>query len=209
MSEQIIAKEKTVFYSIFRGFLVFAFHTFAPVRYHDAEKLTRTGAYVMIANHQSFADPALLAEPVKDRQVVFIGKKELAKNKLIEKILTSLHCILIDRHNRDMEAMRTASKILKQGRILGIFPEGTRHHEGQMEHIETGAALLTMRNRAPLIPVYINRKFRFFRFTDVYVGDEIRYDDLLEAGVNAQTCEQLNERIKETYREMIAAAEKK
>ena len=51
-----------------------------------------------------------------------------------------------------MAAMRNCMKAVKMKKILLIFPEGTRHHEGQMEHIESGASLIAMRSGAPIIP---------------------------------------------------------
>lgn len=199
-------KTRTFLYSLVRTIAKVAFHTVAPVHYVYGERLERTGPMILIANHQSWCDPALMAVPIRREQVVFMGKKELAANVFLKKILTDMHCILVDRHHRDMEAMRSSMRALKEGRILGIFPEGTRHHEGQMEQIEGGTALLALRSHAPLLPVYIDRPFRFFRKTTVYTGEEIPYEDLLSMGINTETCDLLNERIRECYRKMILAA---
>ncbi len=63
-----------------------------------------------------------------------------------------LHMIPVDRHHSDMEAMRACLRVTKAGGVLGIFPEGTRHKEGIMEHIESGVALIALRSGVPLIP---------------------------------------------------------
>ena len=194
-------------YEVTRFLANILFHTLMPVRFHNRERLDREAPYVMIANHRHALDPVVMAMGVRHRQIVFLAKKELGKTKFTAELMTRLHCILVDRHNTDMEAMRACMKAVKMKKILLIFPEGTRHHEGQMEQIETGTALIAMRSKAPVIPIYFRQKLRFFRITDLYVGEPIGYDDLLEQGINTETCEQMNERMRETFRRMIRETE--
>ena len=77
-----------------------------------------------------------------------------------------------------------------------------------MEQIEAGTALISLRAKAPIIPIYFDRKMSLFRITNLYVGEPIPYDDLLEEGINTETCEKMNERMRETFRHMIAEAKK-
>ena len=203
-----VTEKRTVTYEVVRGLANVIFHTVMPVRFHHKERLDRERPYIMIANHNHALDPVPMAMAVKHDQLVFLGKKELGSKPWIRKMLTRLHCILVDRHNVDMEAMRACMKAVKMKKILLIFPEGTRHHEGQMEHIEAGTALIAMRSRAPVIPIYFDRKLSFSRITTLYVGEPIPYDDLLAEGINAETCEKMNERMRETYRRMIAETKK-
>ena len=208
MAESAVTEKNSPLYTFGRGFGWLLLRVLMPVKYHGFEKLhERKGPFVLIANHRHALDPVVLAYPVRE-QCVFLGKKELAKNSFFRRVLTSLHCILVDRHNADMEAMRACMKALRMGKVLVIFPEGTRTHEGQMEQIESGASLIVLRGKAPLIPVYLDRKLSWFRRTGAWVGDPIPYEDLLEKGVNRETCEALNERMRETFRGMIREAEK-
>lgn len=207
MSEAL-KKKRTFLYSFVKGLAVTVFHTVAPVRYVHRERLNLEAPYMIIANHQHWCDPAILAVPVSGTQAVFLGKKELAATPFLKKVLVNMHCILVDRHKRDMEAMRACNQALRDGRILIVFPEGTRHHEGQMEQIENGTALLALRGKVPLVPVFIDRPFGAFHVTSAYVGEPIPYGDLLERGIDTETCEALNERMRETFRAMIREAKK-
>ena len=202
MSERKVSIEKNGFYTFTRVLGIALSHTLMPVTYHGTENLPAEAPYVLMGNHNMAMDPVFMAVAVKKYQVCFMAKKELAKNKLIKRFLIKLHCILVDRHNSDMEAMRNSTRVLREGYILGIFPEGTRYHEGQMENIEAGTALLTMRAKVPLVPVYFDRKLRLLHRTHCYIGAPIDYADLLGDGINTETCEKLNERIRETYREI-------
>ena len=202
-----VTEKRGILYEITRMLAHIVFHTVMPVKFHHRERLMQDPPFVLIANHRHALDPVAMAMGIPKKQIVFLAKKELAKSKPVQCILTRLHCILVDRHNTDMEAMRACMKAVKMNKILLIFPEGTRHHEGQMEQIETGTALIAMRSKAPVIPIYIDRKMGFFKVTNLYVGEPIPYDDLLAEGINTETCEQMNERMRETFRRMIRETE--
>ena len=200
-----VSDRKSFSYEVLRVLALIVFHTVMPVKCHNRERLDAEAPYVLIANHRHALDPIAMAMFIPKRQICFLGKKELGKNKLANRILTSAHVILVGRGDTDMAAMRNCMKAIKMKKILLIFPEGTRHHEGQMEQIENGASLIAMRSKAPIIPVYFDRKLSWFRRTHMYVGDPIPYDDLLAEGINADTCERMNERFREVYRKMTAA----
>ena len=191
-------------YGLFRILAKIIFHTVIPVKCHNRERLDAEAPYVLIANHLHALDPVAMAMFIPRRQICFLGKKELGKNKIANRLMTSAHVILVGRGDTDMAAMRNCMKAVKMKKILLIFPEGSRHHEGQMEQIQSGASLIAMRSKAPIIPMYIDRKLSFFKKTNMYVGEPIPYDDLLEKGINAETCEEMNERFRETFRKMIA-----
>ena len=206
---EAVSEGNSFLYSLGHVLARVLFHTVLPVKYHHAERIPGDPPFVMISNHVHALDPFVVAYPIRKHQAVFLGKKELAKNRFFRRVLTNLHTILVDRHNTDMGAMRECMKALKTGKPLVIFPEGTRHHEGQMEHIENGASLMIMRSRVPVIPMYISRPLKLFRRVDAWVGEPIGYEDLLASGINSETCEKMNERMRQTFRQLIRDAEKK
>ena len=192
-------RERTPVYTIARGLAWVLFHTVFPVRYHHTEKMDLRAPYIMIANHKSGLDPIVLAVPCKDYEIRFVGKKELTKNKLLAWLVGQLHMITVDRHNSDLAAMRLCIKALREKQVLGIFPEGTRHLLDLMSEVETGTAVLALRAKVPLLPVYISSKLRPFHITHVYVGETMDISDLCAQGCDTQTAEQLSQRIRETF----------
>ncbi len=206
---EAVTEKRGILYEIARVLAKILFHTLMPVRFHHKERLLQDPPYVVIGNHRHALDPVVMAMGIPHHQIVFLAKKELAGNsKFLRNLLVRLHCILVGRHESDMEAMRACMKAVKMKKILLIFPEGTRHHEGQMEQIESGTSLIAMRSKAPVIPIYFDRKLGLFKVTNLYVGEPIPYDDLLAEGINTDTCERMNERLRETFRTMIKDAEK-
>lgn len=199
-----VSDRRSIVYEIVRVLAFIVFHTVMPIKCHHRERLDAEAPYVLIANHVHALDPVAMGMFVRKRQIVFLGKKELGKNPLAARLLSGAHVILVDRHETDMAAMRNCMKAIKMKKILLIFPEGTRHHEGQMEQIENGTSLIVLRSKAPVIPIYIDGKMGLFKRTNMYVGEPVPCSDLMEKGINAETCEAMNERLRETFRRMIA-----
>ena len=198
--------KKSFLYTLARGFAWIAFHTICPLKYHHLERLKKAPPYILISNHFSNMDPLINGYLIKN-DVTFLGKKELAGNPFMKWVFDQLHMIPIDRHNTDMAAVRACMAALKNGEILGIYPEGTRHHKGIMEETQDGVALIALRSRMPILPMLIEKKIRPFRVTHVYVGEDIETEDLRAKGINKETCAELMERIRATYRDLLKEAE--
>ena len=181
-----------------------------PVKYHGLENVSSLEApYILMANHTTMLDPFMMAVAIPKYQIRFIGKKELWKIKPFAWFANSIRAIPVDRHNTDMEAMRACMRVTREGHVLGIFPEGTRHHKGLMTELESGVAMIALRSKVPLVPVYIAGKLGLFRTLHVYVGKPILMDDLREMGINTETCQMLLGRITETYAALDAGHTKK
>ena len=206
LTEQKKKLDKSLIYSIMVPIVGVLFKTILPVKYHGLEHITSLDApYIMMGNHTTMLDPFMMALAVPKQQIRFIGKKELWKFPPFAWFANSINAIPVDRHNTDMEAMRACMRVTREGHVLGIFPEGTRHHAGLMTELESGVAMIALRSKVPLVPVYIAGKLGFFRKLHVYVGQPIMMDDLRAEGINTQTCQALLGRITETYAALDAA----
>ena len=193
-------RERTAIYTLARIIFGFLFHTIFPLRFHNAQIVEEMQPpYIIMANHRSFADPMALAIKVKRYEIRFIGKRELAHGRLKSWLFSGLHMILVSRHATDMAAMRQCMQTLKEGHILGIFPEGTRHQPEMMQEVESGTAIIALRARVPLLPVYIGGKIRPFHITHIYYGKPMELDDLYAQGVNNDTAHQLCQRIHDVF----------
>lgn len=193
-------RERTALYTLARIIFGFLFHTIFPLRFHNAQIADEMQPpYIIMANHRSFADPMALAIKVKKYEIRFIGKRELAHGRLKSWLFSGLHMIMVSRHATDMAAMRQCMQTLKEGHILGIFPEGTRHQPEMMQEVESGTAIIALRARVPLLPVYIDGKIRPFHITHIYYGKPMELDDLYAQGVNNDTAHQLCQRIHDVF----------
>lgn len=197
MAEQT---ERTPFYIFARGVFGLLFRTLMPIRFHGADKLNRQDApYILISNHQAAIDPFVLAWPVKRYEIRFIGKREIVGNKLVQWAVTKLHMIPVTRGATDMGAMRACMSALKEGHVLGIFPEGTRKLPEMMQTVESGTGMIALRAGVPIVPVYIDSKVRPFHVTHAYVGDPLEIADIKAQGMSNDSIQQVCQRIRETF----------
>ena len=187
---------------------IFSF-IFYPSSILNRERLEREAPFIITANHQSMMDPPLIAIHSRKHQIHFLGKDTLRKNALVRWVLDHLHMIPVARNATDIGAMRACLAALKEGHVMGIFPEGTRKEAVMMEKMGSGIGLIALRSGLPVVPVLIADKPRMFRKTRLIVGEEIDYEDLKQAGVNKESCEELTRRIKEATYQLKDLAENK
>ena len=169
------------------------------VRVEGKENIPTGRPCVMMGNHQCILDPLMLALCTPDREIHFMGKKELFENRFLRWIFTKVHGFPVDRGNVDMAAIRTALGILKEGDTLGIFPEGTRSRDGHMLPLLGGASMLALRSGCDVVPVYIDGRYRPFRRMTVRVGEPLAIDDLHAMRVTKDICEELTRRMEAAF----------
>ena len=149
-------KKHSILYTIIIVIYFIIAKLFFFISFVGRENIPAGKPLILMANHQSFLDPLTLGICARDRQIHFMGKKELFKNKIIAWFLTRLHAFPVDRGNIDMTAIRTALNVIKSGETLGIFPEGTRSKTGYMGPLLGGASLLALKSGCDILPVYID-----------------------------------------------------
>lgn len=207
MSQSNPTSKRSALYSFARFLAGIVFGVFFPLRAHQRQRLDRPAPYILVANHTSFLDPLALGWLCRQYEIHFLGKRELAKNRLFAWVLRQLRMIGVARGAMDMAAMRACMQVLREGHVLGIFPEGTRHQPSLMHEVESGVSLLALRSGVPLIPVLLHPKFRLFARTQAWVGEAITYADLTQQAIDKDACDQLSARIAATFQNMLAQTE--
>ncbi len=136
-----------------------------------AEKVPRDGGVIIAANHISNFDPPILGVALP-RPVSYMAKKELFALPVLTTILPWLYAFPVDRQAGGTGALRAALRMLKEGRCVGIFPEGGRNVTGTNEE-KAGAAFLAAASGAPVVPAAIvgTRRLRPFGKVTVIFGD--------------------------------------
>jgi len=104
--------------------------------------------------HRSFADFGFTAFCTK-RKLFFMTKDELWKNKWLGRLLLSVGAFPVHRESADREALQRAEEVLKKGSVLVLFPEGTRREGPVIADLMEGAAFLSARTAAPIVPIGI------------------------------------------------------
>ncbi|MDK1473459.1 lysophospholipid acyltransferase family protein [Streptomyces sp. 549] len=123
-----------------------------------AERIPGSGAVILAGNHLTFIDSMILPL-VSRRQVFFIGKDEYVtgtglKGRLMAWFFTGVGMIPVDRDGArgGVAALMTGRRVLDEGRVFGIYPEGTRSPDGRLYRGRTGIARLALMTGAPVVP---------------------------------------------------------
>ncbi len=147
------------------------------VKVEGGENLPAEGTYIVACNHICDADPVILAASVKNRrQIRFMAKKELFKVPLLAGLIKTLGAFPVDRGGADVGALKYSLKLLQNGEVVGIFPQGTRYpkvHPSEST-VRNGVGMLAKRSGAMILPACIETKnfkiIPFFRRTYVRFG---------------------------------------
>ncbi len=118
------------------------------------ENIPKTGPAVLASNHRSNLDPFMLCLMTK-RPLHFVAKAELFESRLGRWFFSSMGAFPVRRGRGDMEMVRTAQAILRNGGVVAIFPEGTRVRRGAPGEPHRGLGRLALDSRAPIVPVAI------------------------------------------------------
>jgi len=124
----------------------------------DLSALPRKGPLIMAANHASSADPVLIGaflNQILRRPLNWLGKRELVEYPLTGWAFRRAGIHPVDRDAADLEAFRTAMRILEAGHVLAVFPEGTRSRTGGLQEVREGVGLLALRSGTPVLPVAV------------------------------------------------------
>ncbi len=145
------------------------------------EKEPDRGGFIVCANHVAASDPILLCYAFRKHQVCFMAKKELFKIPLLSSLIRMLGAFPIDRGGNDVGAIKNAVSLVKEGKCMGIFPQGHRYPavDPRTTPKKNGAALITTRAEADVIPAYILYKdhtFKLFRKAYVIIGEPIPFE---------------------------------
>ena len=131
---------------------------FFRMRTYGRENIPKKGGFLLICNHQSYLDPILCAVPIT-RRIGFLARESLFTHWLLRRMIRSLGTIPLKLGEADLSAMRKVIDVLKQGRGVCLFPEGTRSLDGKITPFKPGFGLLCRRGKAAVVPVVIDGAF--------------------------------------------------
>jgi 1-acyl-sn-glycerol-3-phosphate acyltransferase len=118
------------------------------------ERIPWTGAVIIASNHISYFDPPVVGSGVP-REVYFMAKEELFRNRLFAWLISKYNAIPLKRSVGDMAAFKRAVTLLKQGKAVLMFPEGTRSLSGKLLKPKQGVGMIACLTASPVVPAYV------------------------------------------------------
>jgi 1-acyl-sn-glycerol-3-phosphate acyltransferase len=150
----------------------FYFFVLLRIRLEGAEHVPRNGGFIVCSNHISWLDPLMLGAAFP-RHLFYMTKAEAFASPVAGGILRCVGAFPVRRHTADRRALRRALDLLAAGRVVAMFPEGTRSRDGRLGPAQPGAALLGVWSGAEITPVAISGTYRPGRLS-VRIGAPFR-----------------------------------
>ena len=129
---------------------------FFNLEVQNAENIPEKGPFIMAGNHVSNADPVVMAVACRTKRLRFLAKRELFDRPFMGAWCRACGCIPIERYSGSSAPLKKSLSVLKNGKALGVFPEGTRSRDGKLHKAEPGVGIIAAKSRVPIVPIYIS-----------------------------------------------------
>ena len=192
--DKVPSKPKGKFFPVFRFRPLYAlvivktwllFKIFYRHRVYGLEHLPKEGA-VIAPNHVSLLDPPAVSISIPE-EVHFLGKASLFKVFFLGWLIRKLNTHPVSRNASDISSIKTIIRLVKEGKKVLIFPEGSRSLTGELGDLQKGVALIAYLSRCPIVPTYVEGAYKIWpikkRFPKLFgkisciFGSPIMYED--------------------------------
>lgn len=187
------------FYSFARSIVKSIFKPLYRIEAIGAENFPKEGGVLLCSNHISNFDPIVVGIMIK-RNVYYMAKEELFKVPVFGKIVEMCNAFPVKRGMSDREALRKGLKVLKDGHVLGLFPEGTRSKTGELGKGLAGAGFFALKSDAAVVPCAVIGPYKSFRKLKMVYGMPI---DMTELRKNRASAEEVTELIMSEIHKLI------
>ena len=165
---------KEVVKFIVRGALYIWFKLVYRMEVNGIENIPKEGPVIFCGNHRSYIDPPVIVVTAK-RDIKFLAKEELYENKFLAFLGWAFEAIPVKRDEKDIAAIKSSLKDLKQGKCIALFPEGTRNGLAKGEKVKDGVAFFAVRSGAKVVPCGIKGGTKELRKLTINYGKALDY----------------------------------
>lgn len=197
-------------YFIVRNFLKLFFKIVMGFKVYGVENVPKKGGFILAGNHVSHLDPPALASACP-RVLHFMARHTLFNNRVLGWIIGSCNSFPVRRGEVDLGAIKEAVRRLKNGKVLLIFPEGTRSQNGEIQAAQPGVGYLSLMAGVPILPAYVKgtdeamprgtRKIKSVRVS-VYFGNMVEPQKLGLPADRRQASQQLADHVVEEIKRL-------
>jgi 1-acyl-sn-glycerol-3-phosphate acyltransferase len=183
-----------VLYNLARFIFKVYFIIFNRIEVEGRENIPSSGGLILCPNHIHLLDPILVGVCVK-RDICYMAKAELFKNKFFAIIMKGINAFPVKRGTADISSIKNSLRVVKEGKILGIFPEGTRSKTNELLPAEPGVALIAIKTNAPVIPVRIKGTYKLFGRLKITVGKPMSFEEFSGRKLSGEEINEISQSI--------------
>jgi len=178
------------FYAFAKSVVYTIFKPWYRIEAIGVENFPKEGGVLLCANHIHNFDPIVVGI-MAPRPVHYMAKEEIFRVPVLGGIVKKCNAFPVKRGFSDREALRTGLKILKDGNVFGLFPEGTRSKTGEIGKGLSGAGFFALRTEAMVVPCAIIGPYKSFKRLKVVYGKPIAMDEMRKAKASAEDVTEL------------------
>ena len=147
-------------YFLGRSIYYIIYKTLYRLKIEGRDNIPPGTGYIIASNHNSYADPPLVGACLK-QPVYFMAKKELFKIPVLGWLISKVHAYPVDRSAPRPSSIKKSIQMLREGKVILIFPKGTRRKDAE---IQSGLSLLAHKSGVPVVPSRIFNNYDMRRF---------------------------------------------
>lgn len=186
-------------HKLFRGFFKLGFNWQVIGR----DNLPQSGPTIVVANHVSNFDPPILGAAL-DRKVHYMAKQQLFSNPVADKVLRHYGAFPVKRGGVGKSALKKGLQILKDDKVLALFPEGTRNRKAKLKQAKLGIVMLATKSQVPITPVgLLGTNNPFDRNVKVNIGPSFDLADYYNRKLSKKEMRQAGKKIMNKIGELL------
>lgn len=211
------ANKHELLYKFFKKFILPLSLKIFLKEINNFENMNSAQAFIVASNHASFLDPLIVGsifEVRLNKRIFYLGKKQLLRTMPSRVFHETFGTIPLEEKDKGVSALKIATKYLKSGKIVGIFPEGMRSSDGKLLEGKTGIARLVLSAKVPVLPIAIKGTYelmpvgrllpRFKRKVIINVGEIMHFDEHHNRGINKKTLRTITNKIMGTLKDLTS-----
>src|SRR6056297_134741 len=166
------------------------------------KNVPKKGPLIVVSNHVSYLDPPIVGSAV-NRHLHFMAKTELFEKKWFGFILKQIGSFPVKRGTPDKKAIRRSLEILKNGKVLCMFPEGTRIKGDKLGDAKPGVTLIALMSESPILPVGIKHSDQKEEALKVSIGRSFSLEEYYDKKLSRQEKTEVGELIMEKIKNQL------
>lgn len=148
-------------YGMYSTVLYLALKLYNRLHVEGRKNVPDRGGCIIACNHASYLDPPVMGTALLGRrQVRFLARDTLNKGWFMRRFMRQTGVILIAREKGDIGALRKTIQAVREGHVVGLFPEGTRSEDGQLQSPKAGIGFILRKAEVPVVPAGISGSYR-------------------------------------------------
>ncbi len=178
------------FYGFARSVVYTIFKPWYRIQAIGVENIPKEGGVLLCSNHISVIDPIVVGI-MCPRPVHYMAKDELFQVPVLGGIVRKCNAFPVKRGFSDREALRTGLKLLKDGNVFGLFPEGTRSKTGELGKGLSGAGFFALRTEAYVVPCAVIGPYKSLKKLKMVYGKPIDMTEMRQTKASAEQVTEL------------------